>query len=59
MPGPEKEYTVTRTPFPATTKTATASIKGAEATATTAYFADKILITVSQGGRLAHWVSSA
>ncbi|KAF2878498.1 hypothetical protein BDV95DRAFT_480462 [Massariosphaeria phaeospora] len=51
-----KEYTVKPSPFPATTKTATAIIKGAETTATTVYFTDKIMVTVTQNGRLAHWV---
>jgi proteasome assembly chaperone 3 len=50
-------YEVTPSPFPASTKTASATIKGIETTATTVYFADKILITVTQNGRLAHWVS--
>ncbi|KAF2250674.1 hypothetical protein BU26DRAFT_480984 [Trematosphaeria pertusa] len=50
------DYTVTPSRFPATTKTASTSIKGTETTATTVYFADKILITVTQNGRLAHWV---
>lgn len=54
--GEGKEYTVTPSPYPANTKTETASIKGIETTATSVYFADKILITISQHGRLAHWV---
>lgn len=52
-------YEVTPTPFPASTKTASATIKGLETVATAVYFADKILITVTQNGRLAHWVSSS
>ncbi|KAF2471165.1 uncharacterized protein BDR25DRAFT_223533 [Lindgomyces ingoldianus] len=56
MAGAESEYTVTLSPFPASTRTASASIKGTETTATTVQFTDKILITVTQNGRLAHWV---
>ncbi|KAF1835234.1 hypothetical protein BDW02DRAFT_578958 [Decorospora gaudefroyi] len=54
-PAPE-EYTVMATPYPARTKTAAAAINSIETTATTVNFADKILITVAQNGRLAHWV---
>ncbi|EDU46838.1 hypothetical protein PtrSN002B_010473 [Pyrenophora tritici-repentis] len=50
------DYVVTPTPYPARTKTATVAIKNTETTATTVNFADKILITVTQNGRLAHWV---
>jgi len=50
------DYVVTPTPYPARTKTATVAIKDTETTATTVSFADKILITVTQNGRLAHWV---
>ncbi|RMZ67218.1 proteasome assembly chaperone 3 [Pyrenophora seminiperda CCB06] len=50
------DYVVTSTPYPARTKTATVVIKSIETTATTVNFADKILITVTQNGRLAHWV---
>ena len=57
MAASESDYTVTASPFPATTKSASAIIKGAETTATTIYFADKILVTITQNGRLAHWVS--
>ena len=49
-------YVVTRTPYPARTKTATVAIKQTETTATMVNFADKMLITVTQNGRLAHWV---
>ncbi|CAA9963908.1 hypothetical protein PTMSG1_07267 [Pyrenophora teres f. maculata] len=50
------DYVVTPTPYPARSKTATVAIKNIETTATTVNFADKILITVTQNGRLAHWV---
>jgi proteasome assembly chaperone 3 len=50
-------YDVTPAPFPAQTKTASSTINGTETTATLMSFADKILITVTQQGRLAHWVS--
>ncbi|KAL1601649.1 hypothetical protein SLS60_006564 [Paraconiothyrium brasiliense] len=49
-------YEVTPAPFPAPTKTQTSTIAGHPTTATTLYFADKIVITVTQNGRLAHWV---
>lgn len=52
----DASYEVTPTPFPASTKTASATIKGFETVATVVSFADKILITVTQNGRLAHWV---
>lgn len=50
-------YTVTPASFPARSKTASSSINGKETTATSISFSDKILITVTQEGRLAHWVS--
>ena len=51
------EYTVSPAAYPATTKTAHVSIKGLSTTATVVNFADKIFITVTQDGRLAHWVN--
>jgi proteasome assembly chaperone 3 len=53
---PPPDYEVVSTPFPARTKTSSASIAGLETTATTVYFADKIVITIAQNGRLGHWV---
>jgi proteasome assembly chaperone 3 len=53
---PPGDYVVTPTAYPARTKTSSSSIKGLQTTATTVNFADKILITVTQNGRLAHWV---
>ncbi|KAF1844813.1 uncharacterized protein K460DRAFT_354690 [Cucurbitaria berberidis CBS 394.84] len=50
------EYSVTAAPYPARTKVASSTIKGIETTATVVNFTDKILITVTQNGRLAHWV---
>ncbi|ORY10528.1 hypothetical protein BCR34DRAFT_625180 [Clohesyomyces aquaticus] len=53
---PGKDAAVTPAPFPASTKTASATIKGIETTATMLHFTDKILVTITQHGRLAHWV---
>ncbi|OAL01693.1 hypothetical protein IQ06DRAFT_272470 [Phaeosphaeriaceae sp. SRC1lsM3a] len=53
---PSETYSVTPATYPARTKTSSASIKGHQTTATALSFADKILITVTQDGRLAHWV---
>ncbi|KAJ8113654.1 hypothetical protein OPT61_g4261 [Boeremia exigua] len=51
-----EEYTITPAPFPARSKVASSSINGLDTTVTFMSFADKILITVTQQGRLAHWV---
>ncbi|KAH9867595.1 hypothetical protein IAQ61_008189 [Plenodomus lingam] len=51
-----ESYTVTPAAYPARTKTASATIQGMETTVTSVDFVDKILITVTQNGRLAHWV---
>ncbi|KAL5117088.1 hypothetical protein ACEQ8H_005047 [Pleosporales sp. CAS-2024a] len=53
---PPQDYRVTRAPYPAHTKTTASTIQGLTTVATTVYFADKIVITVTQDGRLAHWV---
>ena len=50
------EYNITPAPFPARSKSASSNINGLDTTATSMSFADKILITVTQQGRLAHWV---
>lgn len=42
--------------FPARTKQAYAVIAGIRTDVTTVFFADKILLTITQDGRLAHWV---
>ncbi|KAF2648281.1 hypothetical protein K491DRAFT_670882 [Lophiostoma macrostomum CBS 122681] len=54
-PSPQ-DYSVTPTPYPAKSHTTSTSIKGVETVATSISFADKILITISQHGRLAHWI---
>jgi proteasome assembly chaperone 3 len=56
MPSLSEDYAVTAAPYPARTKTASSVIKGIQTTATSVDFADKILITITQDGRLAHWV---
>lgn len=57
MPDPVPEpYIVRPTPYPAQTRTATTPIKNIPTTATCSSFADKIVVTVSQNGRLGHWV---
>lgn len=43
-------------PFPATTKQAAAEINGVKTDVMSVSFADKIMITITQGGRLAQWV---
>ena len=42
--------------FPAPSKTAEGTVGGIPTTATSTSFSDKILITLSQDGRLAQWV---
>ncbi|KAG0137448.1 hypothetical protein HOY82DRAFT_547493 [Tuber indicum] len=46
---------VLKSPFPASTKRATSVIDGISTESTVVYFADKIMITLSQDGRLAQW----
>ena len=43
-------------PFPAATKQAAGLVNGVQTDVSSVYFADKILITISQGGRLSQWV---
>ena len=43
-------------PFPATSKQAAGLVNGTPTDVSSVYFADKILITISQGGRLSQWV---
>ncbi|TGO69594.1 hypothetical protein BOTNAR_0009g00410 [Botryotinia narcissicola] len=43
-------------PFPARSKTASAKVNGMDTNVTCMYFADKILITITQGGRLGQWI---
>jgi hypothetical protein len=44
--------------FPAATKQAVGLVNGTQTDVTSVYFADKILITISQGGRLSQWVTA-
>jgi proteasome assembly chaperone 3 len=44
------------TPFPATSKTSSGLVKDTPTAVTCTSFSDKILLTISQAGRLAHWV---
>ncbi|KAG0648389.1 hypothetical protein D0Z07_5111 [Hyphodiscus hymeniophilus] len=43
-------------PFPAKTKQAAGLVNGVQTNVSSVYFADKILITISQGGRLSQWI---
>jgi len=43
-------------PFPAPTKQAVGEINGVKTDVMSIFFADKIMITVTQNGRLAQWV---
>ena len=43
-------------PFPAQTKQAVGEVAGIKTDVTSISFADKIMITITQGGRLAQWV---
>lgn len=42
--------------FPARTRQATGTINGVATEATSMFFSDKIMVTVSQEGRLSQWV---
>ncbi|RFU32226.1 hypothetical protein B7463_g4132, partial [Scytalidium lignicola] len=42
--------------FPAATKQAAGLVNGIRTDVSSLYFSDKILITISQGGRLAQWI---
>jgi len=44
------------TPFPATSKTSSGLVKDIPTAVTCTSFSDKILLTISQAGKLAHWV---
>ncbi|KAH6642354.1 hypothetical protein C7974DRAFT_408917 [Boeremia exigua] len=50
------EYMVAPAPFPARSRSASSNILGLETTVTSMSFTDKILVTITQQGRLAHWV---
>jgi proteasome assembly chaperone 3 len=47
------------TRFPAPSKQAAGSVNGTQTIVSSVYFADKILITISHGGRLSQWVNLA
>jgi len=47
---------IEHTPFPAATKLVTGLVNGTETQVSSVYFTDKILITITQGGRLSQWV---
>jgi proteasome assembly chaperone 3 len=47
---------ITRDPFPARTKSASGAVNGVHTNVTSVAFADKIVLSISQDGRLAHWV---
>ncbi|GAD91504.1 hypothetical protein AOR_1_208114 [Paecilomyces variotii No. 5] len=49
-------HEVINAPFPAATKQAAGVINGVKIDVMTISFADKILVTISQKGRLAHWL---
>jgi hypothetical protein len=49
---------IENTPFPAPAKHAAGLVNGIHTDVSSVYFADKILITVSQAGRLSQWVCS-
>ena len=51
-----EDYSILPSPFPARTKEATALVKGIQTVAMVINFSDKIIISVAQDGRLAHWV---
>ncbi|KAF8865730.1 hypothetical protein BDZ45DRAFT_579645 [Acephala macrosclerotiorum] len=43
-------------PFPAPMKQASGLVNGTQTEVSSIYFADKILVTISQGGRLSQWI---
>lgn len=54
MAGPD----VKEEPFPARSKQAVGTVGGIQAEVTAMSFKDKLLVTISQGGRLSQWVGS-
>ena len=54
---PQVAVQVSRAQFPARTKQAAQKIKDIRTDVTSIQFADKIMLTISQDGRLGHWVS--
>lgn len=55
-PASSDSYIVTPAPYPARTQTASLVINGIQTVATAVDFTDKIVVTITQQGRLAHWV---
>ena len=49
-------YSVQPSPFPAKSKTSTGIANNTPTTVSTLTFTDKLLLTISQAGRLTHWV---
>lgn len=45
-----------QSPFPAATKQVAGLVNGTATDVTSIYFADRIILTISQGGRLSQWV---
>ncbi|KAL8731392.1 MAG: hypothetical protein Q9181_004330 [Wetmoreana brouardii] len=55
-PSTRPPVSIPSTPYPATTKQAAAHVDGVLTDVTCTLFSDKILVTVTQGGRLAQWI---
>lgn len=53
------DFPVNPEAFPASTRTAAGDVDGVHTNVMVLRFADKIMVTISQGGRLAHWVRKA
>ena len=49
---------IEQSPFPAASKQAAGLVNGTQTDVSSLYFSDKILIMISQGGRLSQWVAS-
>lgn len=47
---------IQQSPFPAKTKHVQGTVNGTSTAISSMYFSDKILITISQAGRLSQWV---
>ncbi|KAI9718882.1 MAG: hypothetical protein M1812_003766 [Candelaria pacifica] len=56
VPREPHESEVVSVPFPARTKQVAGIIKGIKTDVMSIAFADKIMITITQGGRLAQWI---
>lgn len=50
------DFPITPEAFPASTRTAAGEVDGVHTDVMVVRFADKIMVTITQGGRLAHWV---